>query len=518
MLKDIISYRLRNLRSIKDSKDVHIPSLSLLVGQNGSGKSSFMRFFQLLQQSAGISRKAPLLFYGKEVDFGTFEESKCKLSDDDFIEFSFTLATTGPSRYYWRESRWSIPKISVACRLKQHRDSTYLSDVIFGVYDDKISLAFSPGNKVESCIINDENFTNLFENVTAAKSGGFILPKLTVKFQDSSRDFSRTWGDISSIDLESHPLIILCATLAGSRTQKKTLTNIFGTTYGSHEIMLESIKKAIPSETWRKNTVDLSEHDFNYKKIRSSILLCILQDVMLFADEHLYHLSNSIYYIGPARASAQRYYRNQDFDISRIDATGLNVPAFINNLSDSELSEFKEWVQRYFGFKFGKSKYPSHVALQVTDENNLDFNLADVGFGYSQALPILLQLWYLRKSFQRRSHMPRHMRSNVVLFLIEQPELHLHPAFQVKLLRACIDTINDFKQMNEQILLKILIETHSETIVNSLGRAIEDKIISQVDTAIYLFEKESGLCNLQKATFNESGLLENWPFGFFSGD
>jgi len=43
--------RIENLRSLTDTGFVELKPLILLVGQNSSGKSSFLRFFPLLRQS-----------------------------------------------------------------------------------------------------------------------------------------------------------------------------------------------------------------------------------------------------------------------------------------------------------------------------------------------------------------------------------------------------------------------------------------------------------------------------------
>ncbi len=69
MFSEIIRYRIKNLRSIVDSNNIEIHNLNILVGKNGSGKSTFMRFFQVLSQSLRSQKKVPLLFYGNEVDW-----------------------------------------------------------------------------------------------------------------------------------------------------------------------------------------------------------------------------------------------------------------------------------------------------------------------------------------------------------------------------------------------------------------------------------------------------------------
>ncbi|MBF0428109.1 MAG: AAA family ATPase, partial [Magnetococcales bacterium] len=44
--------QLKNLKNLTDTGEISLKPLTVLVGKNGSGKSSFLRFFPLLKQSA----------------------------------------------------------------------------------------------------------------------------------------------------------------------------------------------------------------------------------------------------------------------------------------------------------------------------------------------------------------------------------------------------------------------------------------------------------------------------------
>lgn len=68
--------RLINFRNIADSGEIELKPLTILVGKNGSGKSSFLRLFPLLQQSMEVAKKGPFLWYNeKGVDFGDFNST-----------------------------------------------------------------------------------------------------------------------------------------------------------------------------------------------------------------------------------------------------------------------------------------------------------------------------------------------------------------------------------------------------------------------------------------------------------
>ena len=86
------SIRLRNLRSFADddhSPYVDLKPLTVLIGKNSSGKSSFLRSLPLLRQSVEANTTGPILWYSSYVDFGAFSEAKKFDSKKNIIYFDF---------------------------------------------------------------------------------------------------------------------------------------------------------------------------------------------------------------------------------------------------------------------------------------------------------------------------------------------------------------------------------------------------------------------------------------------
>ena len=105
-----------------------------------------------------------------------------------------------------------------------------------------------------------------------------------------------------------------------------------------------------------------------------------------------------------------------------------------------------------------------------------------------------------------------------LVIAIEQPELHLHPAIQARLAKAFIACIDLARNNNRE--LQLLIETHSQTIVDSFGRAIAKNLLKPEDVSIILFEKNicDNATRVQNSHYNEYGFLCNWPYGFFESE
>lgn len=61
---------------------------------------------------------------------------------------------------------------------------------------------------------------------------------------------------------------------------------------------------------------------------------------------------------------------------------------------------------------------------------------------------------------------------------------------------------------------KILLETHSKSIIDAVGTAVAENRLKANDVAVYIFETNCGIAEIKEASFNEDGYLTNWPLGF----
>lgn len=133
-------------------------------------------------------------------------------------------------------------------------------------------------------------------------------------------------------------------------------------------------------------------------------------------------------------------------------------------------------------------------------------NLADTGFGYSQMLPIVMSLWMIHKKNKINGMMKT--------IIIEQPELHLHPAYQAKMIDVFVSIISEAEKNN--INVKVIFETHSETMINRLGTLISKGLITPEKVNIIFFDKINNITKIKNKSFNDKGLLTEWPIDFFS--
>lgn len=94
------------------------------------------------------------------------------------------------------------------------------------------------------------------------------------------------------------------------------------------------------------------------------------------------------------------------------------------------------------------------------------------------------------------------------IFIVENPEIHLHPKAQSRLL--------EFFSFLAVRGLQIIVETHSDHVFNGVRKNIKLKKICEQDVAVYFFcQKKELLCDPIKIDINEDGIIKNQIKGLF---
>lgn len=249
----------------------------------------------------------------------------------------------------------------------------------------------------------------------------------------------------------------------------------------------------------------------HFKSLKDQIILYNLELISNLVADHFQSIFISSRYITPLRAAADRYYRIQNTSIEELDPNGSNLAMFLYAKKPSEIDEINEWLRMEVGFSIKIIGSHGHASIFIIDnDGNNATNIADTGFGISQVLPVLIQIWQQTK---KRNFAYRAIKAPVII-VIEQPELHLHPKMQSRVGDVFCRAIKLAK--DKGIDLRILIETHSKEIIDAIGKSIDQGILKKEDAAIYLVDKTKDV-NVTQAYFDDGGFLDNWPYGFFDG-
>jgi hypothetical protein len=149
-----------------------------------------------------------------------------------------------------------------------------------------------------------------------------------------------------------------------------------------------------------------------------------------------------------------------------------------------------------FGLAYGVNAHDggrSETVFKVTPQHGgREVDLSAVGTGVSQLLPVLMAVLLTEPG---------------EIVIIEQPELHLNPALEKALATFLLDSARCGRQ--------IVVETHSEHLVNRLRRHIAEGTEAEREAIGILFAQQTeGITQYHPAEISEIGGIVNWPPGF----
>lgn len=520
--------RIKNFRSLKDTGDVEIKPITLLVGKNSAGKSSFLRTFPMLRQSSEEKTKSPILLYGNYVDFGSFRDIKPHGNDSekDNYELEFTIdkdihqITRRRNRLFSRrkivvnkedfEIKYGlefeesdnglIQILTIRCE--------FLGNLIKLKLDHKKSL-------LASIFVNEKEYFKSEDNIRFEDEGRFTMRVLKIEKRNNEYLRTETFGDIlKKLILAFLERFFRKGTAPDIRW--KLIESVY---YGGDKGFLDGLKRYKGSTKWNSSIANWDIDNDDFKTLRDyTVLYDFFEQHANSIDIYLMNTFKSIKYIAPLRATAERYYRIQHLAVDQVDQNGKNLPIFLDSLSETQMTDFRNWTLENFNFKTVISKIEGHYSIKIV-QDRYEINLSDMGFGYSQILPILTQLWYSSSKYDRKRSQSIYFSAADFLrkiIVIEQPELHLHPEFQAKFADAIVKVVQ--LAANNGVLLNLIIETHSDILVNRLGDCILASEISGEDINIVVFEKKSEdkPTDVNISQYDFEGNLKNWPLGFFS--
>lgn len=400
---DNISFE--NFKRFKnESLDLDRP-VTLLYGQNSSGKSSILKGLAALIQTFSWTRNKhePLVTQGEYANLGVYKDYVHNHVSTNKI--TFTLLT--------KPSHWGFfaePEKSTATH--------YLTKLCYDrspyteqarIYSIEVSVQFENGDSREILKLKRAETKSYY---TITVDGDFLKKTLPL--------YGRGRGKVPDKEVKR---------IAALKTKLRYTEGFTFTLF-------------TPGK----------DDDISECKIR-------ILDRFVYA---LFELQEQYKYLGPLRSSPSRSYTLSAAS-SDVGARGENTPSVISYLkrSSESIKTNKEAylrIIRWIDLLFPKRSievedYEELVKLKVTRSGLAD-SIQDVGFGFSQILPIIVQAAALTSG---------------KTMIIEQPELHLHPSAQVAFSKFLVEA--------SQIGIRFIIETHSEHILRGLQLAISENSI-----------------------------------------
>ena len=216
------------------------------------------------------------------------------------------------------------------------------------------------------------------------------------------------------------------------------------------------------------------------------------------------HLSK-LEFIGPFRSRPERTYSFSGEAPSSVGASGDKCIDILASDQSRRKGKRKNIAQKVSGWLRQSEIARAIAVLPLTDRHfeiyvshihtGEEVNIADAGFGISQILPILVAGYFIPSNST---------------FIIEEPEIHLHPKAQSE--------IGTFLQNVSANNVQILVETHSEHLLLRLQRHIASGDLSPQDVNVfYVYSEEKTKGKIKKLIpiGFDGYFAEEWPQGFF---
>ena len=498
---DTIAFK--NYRCIEESGSLAIKPITILLGANSTGKSSVLKFFPLLKQSASKKTRGTFLWYGPFVDFQDFANVLREGENTMTIRFDLSDVASGYYAFFFNHNLSTIFKtlqVEFEIRKRQKDTSEFLSEVRISFPKCSMFIKYKDSEKIDNITVNDTILEG--DGLTLVNKGDFI----PICVEQTSKN-----GLLGLEHIGSQQLQYTLAKVLKNQEQEKFQDKYkeVDSKVRRHLGNFSSLQKSINAYIEDKEHINEICNSYIIENV----------NVFIFAiNQYLEALAERIHYVQPLRAMSQRYYRFSNVDVDEIESDGKNLPMFYASLSNVERQKFNNWLSSILHETQLEIQTTSgFIELKLKEEGKSSHNLVDVGFGYTQILPILILIWKVVYQTKKRT-MPIMDIATPTIIAIEQPELHLHPKMQGLFADMLVKVIRQCKQ--EKLDVRFVIETHSESIVSRLGEQIEQNnptLADDINIVLFNTSREhNNATEIQSTQFDSRGMLKDWPYNFFT--
>ena len=221
----------------------------------------------------------------------------------------------------------------------------------------------------------------------------------------------------------------------------------------------------------------------------------------------------SLIYLGAERIGPRDTYPLRDTTLTgEVGPTGERIPGFLYAGADERVSpglavpgipgtrlrQVEGHMRRFFpGCRVEVEKVPraSAVMLRLGTSSAMELHTpTHTGFGLTQVLAIVVAALSLAKGG---------------LLIVENPEVHLHPAGQA--------LMGGFLSQVAAAGVQVITETHSDHVLNGVRRAVKTGALPAGNVALHFFRPydPDGPTQVESPVMDDDGRLDSWPDGFF---
>lgn len=265
---------------------------------------------------------------------------------------------------------------------------------------------------------------------------------------------------------------------------------------------------------WNDNTY--AEFKFEYQE-QSDLLALISNPVY---NKYNIPFNDEFYYLNAERITPKPIYETSNHQISlkNFSSNGLYALHYLSakkdetvknkNIlnpkakSDKLLEQANAWLSEISpGTRInsniiaGTELLKLDFSFEFGDGISNPYRAVNVGFGLTYILPVIIACLIADENS---------------MLIVENPEAHLHPSGQTKIGEMLAKTVHSKSQ--------IIIETHSDHVVDGIRLSLKEKVITPENLKTYFFNlsQDNHRSMINKIEINEKGRIsKNAPKGFF---
>jgi hypothetical protein len=328
--------RWKNYRAFRDTGQIVVRPLTILIGANNSGKSSIISPLLLLSQTmASRDSTIPLVTRGALVDAGPFKEvlHNHNLSKQLFLGL----------RYHEHEVTQKLAKI--------------------GVYPPgSTEITLTSGDRPEDVLLSQFEVFDVFRR------------PFFRQFRNSDGGYTLSGEAFAGMKRQEREVI----------TKTKPVNFLFSPS---------AVLNALPRPRLRMKGRPTAPRERGPSRRLSPACFMYISAIS-FVFEELKDMLGNLSYVGPLRDRPKRYYEITGEMPVSVGSRGEHMANLLRRRLPDLHEELNEWIRRFgFGDRLESTDFSDEVfsLFFVSPRPFLKTNIADAGFGASQVLPLIVQ-------------------------------------------------------------------------------------------------------------------------------